>query len=224
MSKEDILKKLKDSVINMDCDAAKEAALEALDAKIDPSKAIKKGLYAGLKEICDEYEITVFPTELLIASDAFYEGVKVLRSKISAEKASEMRKGIAILGVVEGDIHDLGKNMVKYLMEAEGIEIHDLGFDVTAEKFVEEAEKTNADLILISTMLTSLFPEIKKISTLAKDKGLNVRIMAGGGPVTEEIALKMGADGWALTAPLAVKKAVELLEKPLEKPMKVAKT
>ncbi|MFX0132821.1 MAG: B12-binding domain-containing protein [Candidatus Hodarchaeota archaeon] len=224
MTKEDILKKLKESVINMDCDAAKAAAIEALDAKIDPSEAIKKGLYLGLSEVCDEYEKTVFPTEMLIASDAFYEGVKVLRSKISAEKASEMRKGIAVLGVVEGDIHDLGKNMVKYLMEAEGIEIHDLGFDVTAEKFVEEAEKTNADLILISTMLTSLFPEIKKISTLARDKGLNVRIMAGGGPVTEEIALKMGADGWALTAPLAVKKAVELLEKPLEKPVKVSKT
>ncbi|MFX1451132.1 MAG: B12-binding domain-containing protein [Promethearchaeota archaeon] len=215
--------KLKESVINMDSDAAKKAAKEALDAKIDPSEAIKKGLYLGLSEVCDEYEKTVFPTEMLIASDAFYEGVKVLRSKISAEKASEMRKAIAVLGVVEGDIHDLGKNMVKYLMEAEGIEIHDLGFDVTAEKFVEEAEKTNADLILISTMLTSLFPEIKKISTLARNKGLKVKIMAGGGPVTEKIALKMGADGWALTAPLAVKKALEMLEKPLEKPMKVSK-
>ena len=223
-TKKDILAKLKQSVLDFDGDAAKEAAEEALEAGIEPIEAIKKGLFLGLKELCDEYEKTIFPTELLIGSDAFYEGVKVLRSKISADKAREIRKGIAVLGVVEGDIHDLGKNIVKFLMEADGIEIHDLGFDVKAETFVDEAQRMNADLILISTMLTSTFPEIRKICNLAKEKGVSAKIMAGGGPVTEEAALKAGADGWALTAPLAVKKALELLEKPLEKPMEVSKT
>ena len=219
-SKDELLVKLKQSVINMDCEAAKVAAKEAIDFGLDPIEGIKKGLYAGLKAVCDEYEKTVFPTELLIASDAFYDGLELLRGTISKEKAAEMKIGTALIGVVEGDIHDLGKNMVKYLMEAEGFEVIDLGFDVTAERFIEAAAAEKADLIMISTMLTSLYPEIAKIVNLAKEKGVDAKIMAGGGPVTEKSALKAGADGWALTAPLAVKKALELV-KPVKKPMEL---
>jgi trimethylamine corrinoid protein len=167
-SKDEVITKLKESVINQDCEAAKAAAKEALKAGIDAAEAIRDGLYAGLKEVCDEYEKTVFVAELIIASDAFYDGLKILKDKISDDQATEMKQGKAVLGVVEGDIHDLGKNMVKYLMEAAGIEIVDLGFDVTAERFIEEAAKADADLILISTMLTSLYPQIGKIVKLAK--------------------------------------------------------
>ncbi len=214
MSKENILLKLKESVINYDCEAAKEAAKEALEAGIDPIEALKNGLYLGLKEICDQYEETVFVTDMLLASDAFYDGYDILKSSISPERKREIKKGVAVIGVVEGDVHDLGKNIVKYLMEAEGFEIHDLGFDVKAEKFIEEAEKNDADFILISLMLSSMYPQIGKIVELAKEKGLKAKIMAGGGPVSEGIAYKYGADGWALTGPLAVKKALDLLKKP----------
>ncbi len=216
MSKEDILNKLKKSVSNYDGEAAKEAAKETLEAGIDPIEAIQKGLYIGLKEVCDEYEKTTFLTDLILASDAFYDGANILRPSISPEKAQANKKGVAVIGVGEGDFHDLGKNIVKYLMEAEGLEMIDLGFDVKVEKFVEEAEKANADLILLSLMLSSLFPQIGKLVNLAKEKGLKdkgVIIMAGGGPVTEKIAIQYGADGWALTAPEAVKKALELLNK-----------
>jgi methanogenic corrinoid protein MtbC1 len=213
--KESILNKLKESVINQDSNAAIEAAEEALEAGIDPIEAIQNGLYIGLKEVCDNYETTYFVCELVCASDAFYDALKILKTRMGAESESEMKKGVAVIGVVQGDIHDLGKNIVKYLFEAAGIEIIDLGFNVQAETFVEEAAKANADLILISTMLTSLYPEIGKIVTLAKERGLTARIMAGGGPVTEAIAKQYGADGWGLTAPLAVEKALELLKKPL---------
>ena len=213
MLKEDILKRLKESVLDYDSKAAKEAAKEALEAGIDPIEAIQKGLYFGLKEVCDQYEDTVYLTDIILASDAFYDGVNILKSIISPEKAQLMKKGVAIIGVVEGDIHDLGKNILKYLMEAEGFEMIDLGFDVKAEKFIEEAEKHDADLILISLMLSSMFPQIGKLVDLAKKKNLRAKIMAGGGPVTEGIAMKYGADGWALTAPLAVKKVWELLKK-----------
>ncbi|MFW9880610.1 MAG: B12-binding domain-containing protein [Candidatus Thorarchaeota archaeon] len=215
MSDEGILSKLKQSIIDFDEQAAVKVAKEALDAGIDPFKAIQNGLYPGLKEIADQYEQTVFITDMILASDAFYAGVNILKSQIDPEKIKENSKGLAILGVVKGDVHDLGKNMVKYLFEAEGFEIIDLGFDVPAEKFVEEAEKNNANLILISLMLSSMFPEIGKIVELAKKRNLQakgLKIMAGGGPVTENIALQQGADGWALTAPLAVKKALELLK------------
>ena len=170
MLKEDILKRLKESVLDYDSKAAKEAAKEALEAGIDPIEAIQKGLYFGLKEVCNQYEDTVFLTDILLASDAFYEGVIILKSIISPEKAQLMKKGVAIIGVVEGDIHDLGKNILKYLMEAEGFEMIDLGFDVKVEKFIEEAEKHDADLILISLMLSSMFPQIGKLVDLAKKK------------------------------------------------------
>ena len=126
MLKEDILKRLKESVLDYDSKAAKEAAKEALEAGIDPIEAIQKGLYFGLKEVCDQYEDTVFLTDIILASDAFYDGVSILKSIISPEKAQLMKKGVAIIGVVEGDIHDLGKNILKYLMEAEGFEMIDL--------------------------------------------------------------------------------------------------
>jgi len=215
MSDDEILNKLKESVLDFDEETAKEAAKEAIKAGIDPSKAIKEGLYLGLKEIADQYEDNFFITDMVIASDVFYAGANILKSKIDPEKAKADSKGTAVLGVVKGDIHDLGKNMVKYLFEAEGFKIIDLGFDVPAEIFVEEAEKNNAILILISLMLSSRFPEIGKIVNLAKEKKLQangVKIMAGGGPVSEKIAYEQGADGWALTAPLAVKKALDLLK------------
>ncbi len=212
MSREEILEKLKNSVIDCDEEIAKEAAKEALEAGIDPMEALKEGLYMGLKEVCKQYEETVYITEMIFASDTFYAGANILKASIDPEKLKKNRKGIAVIGVVEGDIHDLGKNMVKYLMEAEGFEVHDLGFDVKAERFIEEAEKSNADLILISLMLSSMYPEISKIVGLAKEKGLKAKIMAGGGPVSEGIAQKYGAEGWALTGPLAVEKALDLLK------------
>ena len=215
MSDKEMLNKLKQSVLDFDEKAAKEAAKQAIEVGIEPLEAIKNGLYPGLKEIADRYEDIYFITDMILASDAFYAGANILKSKIDPEKVKANSKGIAVLGVVKGDVHDLGKNMVKYLFEAEGFEIIDLGFDVPAEKFVEEAEKNNANLILISVMLSSMFPEIGKIVDLAKERNLQangVKIMAGGGPVTENVAYQQGADGWALTAPLAVKKALDLLK------------
>nr|MDO8111819.1 B12-binding domain-containing protein [Candidatus Sigynarchaeota archaeon] len=141
MTKEEILQRLKDSVLKYDNDAAKAAAQEAIKAGIDPLDALKNGLYPGLKEICDHFEETVFLTDMLLASDAFYSGAEVLKAKINPAKAKANRKGIVVLGVIEGDVHDLGKNILKYLLEAEGFEVHDLGFNVPVKKFIEEAHK-----------------------------------------------------------------------------------
>ncbi len=213
MTNEEIIAKLQQSVLGFDNNAAKEAAQAALKAGIDPMEAINKGLYPALQKICEEFENTTFLTDILLGSDAFYAGVEVLKAAIDPAKLKANRKGVVVLGVVEGDIHDLGKNMVKYLMEAEGFEVHDIGFNTKAEKFVEKAIETNADIIMISLMLSSMFPQIKKIVDLAKAKGVKAKIMAGGGPVTEGVAKKYGAEGWALTAPQAVKQAIKMLKK-----------
>jgi len=215
LSEDEIFKKLRDSVLDYDIKAVEEAAKEALEAGINPLDAISKGLYLGIKEIAEQYEKTVFITDMILASDAFYAGTNILKKEISYQEFKKSRKGVVVIGVVKGDVHDLGKNMVKYLFEAEGFEVIDLGFDVPSNKFIDEAENNNADLILISAMLSSMFPEIGKIVDLAKERGLKekgVKIMAGGGPVTEQIAYKYGADGWALTAPDAVKVALSLIK------------
>jgi len=215
MSEVEIFKKLKQSILDYDSLAAEIAAEEALKAGINPLDAIRKGLYPGIKEIADQYEKTVYITDMILASDAFYAGANILKAKITKEELEKNYKGVAVIGVVKGDVHDLGKNMVKYLFEAEGFEVIDLGFDVPTTKFVDEAENNNANLILISAMLSSMFPEIGKIVDLAKKRGLKdkgVKIMAGGGPVTEQVAHQQGADGWALTAPDAVKVALNLIK------------
>lgn len=126
---------------------------------------------------------------------------------------AERKKGVVVLGTVEGDIHLAGKDLVKYMMEAYGLEVHDLGYDVKLEKFVEEAQKTNADLIAISALMSSTMRGMKKVIDEVHEKNLDVKVMVGGGPVTEEIAKLYGADGWAVNAVDAAKKALELIKK-----------
>jgi methanogenic corrinoid protein MtbC1 len=207
--KEEILSKLKESVIKCDKEAAKEAAEEALDAGIDPYKAIDC-LAAGLRELGELYEKEVFIPELIMAADALHEGSKILGTHSSPKAA---KKGVVVIGTVEGDVHFMGKELVKYMMEAHGLNVIDLGYNVKAEKFIEEAKKNNADLIAISALMSSTMREMKKVIDIVHERNLDVKVMVGGGPVTEEIAKLYGADGWALNAADAAKKAVELVKK-----------
>lgn len=208
--KEEILSKLKESVIKYDKDAAKEAAEEALEAGIDLYEALDS-LAAGLRELGELYEKEVFIPELIMAADALREGSEILRAHLPPK--AEKKKGIVVIGTVEGDVHFMGKELVKYMMEARGLKVIDLGYNVKAEKFIEEAEKNSADLIAISALMSSTMREMKKVIDMVHERNLKVKVMVGGGPVTEEIAKLYGADGWALNAADAAKKAVELIKK-----------
>lgn len=208
--REEILSKLKESVIKYDKEAAKEAAKEALEAGIDLRKAIDS-LAAGLRELGELYEREVFMPELIMAADALHEGSEILRAHLPPK--AEKKRGVVVIGTVEGDTHFMGKELVKYMMEAHGLKVIDLGHHVKAERFIEEAEKTDADLIATSALMSSTMKEMKKVIDMVHERNLDVKVMVGGGPVTEEIAKLYGADGWALNAADAAKKAVELIKK-----------
>jgi len=208
--KEKILKKLKESVFDYDIEAVKEAAKEALEAGIDVYEAINNGLAKGLIELGELFEKEIFCAELMIAGDAFNEGFNILKPYLTKEK-TEKKKGVVVLGVVKGDIHDIGKEFVKVMLMAHGFIVHDLGYDVKLERFIEEVEKTNADILALSALMSSTMVNMKEIIKEVHKKNLNVKIMIGGGPITEEVAEKYGADGWARIAPEAAKKALDLV-------------
>jgi len=209
--KEEILKKLKESIIDYNSEAVKEATKEGLEEGIDAVELLKDGLAEGIKELGELFEKEIFASELLLAGDAFNEGLNILEPHLIKGKSRES-KGVVVLGVVEGDIHDLGKEFVRTMLMAYGFEVHDLGYDVKLEQFIEEVKKTNADILAISALMSSTMIKMKEIIKEVRNINLDVKIMVGGGPVTPEVAEKYGADGWALTAPDGAKKALELVK------------
>jgi len=209
--KEKILQKLRESVKDYDSEAVKEATIEALEAGIDAFEAINEGLARGIIELGELFEKEIFVSELMLAGDAFNEGFNILKPHLLKEKAEE-KKGIVVLGVVEGDIHDLGKEFVKIMLIAHGFEVIDLGYDVKLEQFIDAVIKNKADILALSALMTSTMVNMKEIIEEIHKKKLDVKIMVGGGPITPEVAEKYGADGWARIAPEGAKKALELIK------------
>jgi len=120
-------------------------------------------------------------------------------------------KGIVVIGTVQGDVHDIGKNLVKMMFEVAGFNVHDLGKDVELEKFVEEQLKTNAELVCLSAMMTTSMLGMERVIKMIRDKNPNVRIMIGGAPVTKEVVSKFGADATADNASNALKEALKMV-------------
>lgn len=210
--KQAILDRLKEGVINFDEEAVKEAAREALEEGIDAYEAIMDGLSAGMGVVGDLYEKKeYFVPELLMSADAMYVGLDVLRPHIKEGSRGEL-KGQVVIGTVQGDVHDVGKNLIKIMFEVAGFTVHDLGRDVPLEKFVEEQMKTDADIVAISAMMTTTMMGMQKAVEMIRQRNPNVAIMLGGAPVTQEVASLFGADGYAESAGNAVKEALKMLK------------
>ena len=151
----------------------------------------------------------IFVPEMLIAAKAMAKGVDVLKPHMASDGATSL--GTCIIGTVEGDLHDIGKNLVAMMVESAGFKMIDLGVDVTATKFVEAArENDNVKLVACSGLLTTTMPALKETVKQVKDSGLNVKVLVGGAPVTPEYAQQIGADGYAPDAGSAAVKAKEL--------------
>ena len=211
-NKEEIIKKLKDAVFDYDVIATKEAAKEALDAGIDTQEAITEGLAKGLLDLGELFEKEIFCSELLLAGDAFQQGFEILKDKLTEDNKEE-KKGVVILGVVEGDIHDIGKDFVKMLLTAKGFEVHDLGYDISIEKFIEAVKEKKADILALSALMSSTMLNMKEVIKEVRKQNLDVKIMIGGGPITAEVCEKYGADAWSIYATDAPDKALSLLKK-----------
>ena len=209
----ELLKKIHDSVVEFKEETTVQLCNEALNEGIDPYNAIMEGLAAGMETVGGLYEQKeYFVPELLLCSDAMYAGLDVLRPHVKVGK-SVKAVGKIIMGVIEGDIHDIGKTLVKTMFEAAGWEIYDLGKDVKLEKFVEELERTQADVVALSALMTTSMLAMPKVIDMLKAKEPGVIVMVGGAPLSAEIARQYGADGYAKDAIAAVEEADRLLRK-----------
>jgi len=214
LSKEELFKKLSQAVIAADSQAVVDAAKQVIEKGIDPVEAIENGLSKGAIAVGEKFDkMEIFLTGLMMAADAMKAGLDILLPHISKEKI--VKKGTVVSGTVKGDIHDIGKNILIALLRANGFDVYDLGADVSTSKFIEEAEKVNADIITLSALMSSTIGGQKDVIDYLKETGKreNFIVMVGGGPTTREWVEEIGADGWAETATEAVKLASELIEK-----------
>lgn len=200
------IKKIKKAVIELDDDTTKELVTEAIHLNIEPQEILEKGLIAGMKAVGDLFfRKEYFVPEVLLASEAFYAGFNIIKPKIKPARAKQRVK--VVIGVVEGDIHDIGKNIVKVMMESSGYEVIDLGQDVSAEKFIDTVAQEKPDVLALSSLMTTTMIHMTDIIRGLEDKRLRstVKIIIGGAPVNREFAKKIRADGYGKDAADAVR-------------------
>jgi len=160
--KKELLEKLRNAVIQYDEDTSKEASQEVLDVGMNPNDAIFNGLVSGMEEVGRLFEAQeYFVPELLMCADALYAGLDILKPHV--EQLDLGVRGSVVIGTVEGDVHDIGKNIVKMMFDVAGFQVYDLGRDVPLDKFVEEQMKTDSDLVCLSAMMTTTMTGMKKV-------------------------------------------------------------
>ncbi len=205
MAKEEILAGLADAVVEGDDDLAEEFAQKALDEEIDAYEAIVDGLAKGMNIVSDQYEKgEAFVPSLLLAADAMYAGMEILTPYMKVDASGGPRT--VIVGTVEGDVHDIGKNLVKTMITAAGYNAIDLGTDVPLDKFVEAAKEKKAAAISMSTLMTTTMGGMETVIEQLQEAGIrdSLAVMIGGAPVSKEYAASIGADATAQDASAAV--------------------
>ncbi len=204
------LNALADAVIKGDQNAAMEITKSAIEDGTSAKTILDKGLIAGMEVVGKSFKKNeIYIPEVLIAARAMKMAMEILEPELV--KAGVEPVGKFLIGTVQGDLHDIGKNLVAMMLKGAGFEVIDLGVDVMPEKFVEQAKAANAHLIGMSTLLTTTMPGIEKTVKALKDSGLPAKIMIGGAPVTQDYADKIGADGYAADAASAVDTAKSLV-------------
>lgn len=199
MTKEAILEGLKEAVIKFDIDNIKALAENALSQGVSAYEGVSNGMAKGMDVVGQKYQLgEFFLPELVMAGETFKEGMKVFGAHL---KPSEIAaQGRIVIGTVEGDLHDIGKNIVASMVEASGFEVHDLGVDVTADHFLTEAREVSADVVAMSALLSTTFPHMKEVANAIRKAGLSSKIIVGGAPLNTETAKSLGADGYGRDA------------------------
>ena len=210
---DDILGKLKQAILDYDSDAATDWAQKSVDAGIKPTDTLA-AMTEAIREIGEGFSSgELFLPDLVGAADAMTAAVPIVEEEIKRTGATAVTTGTVVIGTVFGDIHTIGKTMVATLLQAEGFTVHDSGINVTAEQFVEAVRTHKPDILAMSALMTMTAPEQRKVVETLKDQGLrdSVKIMVGGGAITQEFADSIGADGYDPTAPGAAKLARKLV-------------
>ena len=191
----------------------KELVQTALDSGIEPQVILEQGLLAAMSIVGEKFKNNqVFVPEVLVAARAMNMGAQVLKPALSEEGVEA--KGKVVLGTVKGDLHDIGKNLVKMMMEGKGLEVYDLGTDVPADAFLEKAKEVDADIIACSALLTTTMGEMKTVVDKLKEAGLDqsIKIMVGGAPLSQEFCDSIGADYYTPDAASASEVALKICE------------
>jgi 5-methyltetrahydrofolate--homocysteine methyltransferase len=206
------LKALSQAIINGEKDKAFEITGSALAEGLSPESILNDGLIAGMNIIGERFKNNeVYIPEVLMAALAMKAAMEVLEPKLVEAGVEPIGK--AAVGTVQGDLHDIGKNLVVMMLKGAGFEVIDLGVNVSAQVFVEKAKETNAKIIGMSALLTTTMPSMEKTIKAVRQAGLAVKTMIGGAPVTQAYADKIGADGFAPDAASAVDLAKALIGK-----------
>lgn len=185
---------------------------DALDNKIPAISILNEGLVPAMSIIGDKFsESEIYIPDVLIAARAMQFGMDILRPLLTDDKATY--RGTVVIGTVKGDLHDIGKNLVKYMLQGGGFNVIDLGNDVSPEKFIDAVRVHNPQIIAMSALLTTTMGSMKDVIDATEEAGIRdrLKIMIGGAPVTQEFADKIKADGYAKDAGSAIHKAIELL-------------
>ena len=211
---EKIFEDLKNAIVELDDEKAVKGAKDMLAQGIDPLEGIEKGLSPGMQIIGDKFDrMEVYLPELIRAGNTFNAAMKILEPEIAKGGKAKKSSGTVVLGTVSGDIHKIGKDILAMLMKVRGFDVHNLGEDVSMSTFINKAVEVSADIIGMSSLLTTTMPGQKEVIDLLTEKGIRDRfiVMVGGGPVSQEWAQEIGADGYAETAEQAIVLAEELI-------------
>ncbi len=216
MKKEEIFKNLYDGVVEINEKKVKDAATQLIKDKYNPLEGIENGLSKGMKVIGKKFnKLEIYLPDLMMAAGVFNSAMTVLKPHISSSKGEYAKKGTVLIGTVKGDIHKIGKDIVALLLETGGFEVHNLGEDVSTSTFIEEAERVNADIIALSSLLTTTMAAQKDLLDILTEIGQREKylIMVGGAPVSQKWTDEIGADIFGENAERAVSLALEFMSK-----------
>ena len=214
--KQILLSQMAEAVVDRAEDLVEEAATEYVNAGHDALEGITSGLSAGMEEVGHLYEEQeYYIPELLICSEVMYKGMDILRPHLNKVSTDDKVKLKAVVGVVEGDTHDIGKNLFKIMLETQGFEVFDLGRDVPPDQFIDKAKEVGANLIGMSTLMTTTMKNMEVTIEKLKEAGIrdSIVVMVGGGPISHDFAMKIGADGYEAEASRAAETAKQLVMK-----------
>ena len=206
---------MRQSVIDGAPDTATSLAQQAVSSGIAPLEAIQQGYVPGMHEVGEQFARgQMFLPDMMASAEAMRAAMSVLDPELKRLGAERPMAGVVVLGTTKGDIHEIGKILVGTLLTAHGFRVHDLGVDVSGEKFAAKAQELHADIVGVSALLTTTMRNQKSVVEAIANAGLRpqVRIMVGGAPVTRRWAEEIGADGYAKDAMSAVALARDLME------------
>ena len=209
---------MRQSIVDRAPDTASTLAQEALAAGVAPLDAINDGYVPGMQAVGEQFaKGQMFLPDMMASAEAMRAAMAVVDPELKKLGAERTMAGVVVLGTTKGDIHEIGKVLVGTLLTAHGFRVHDLGVDVSGEKFAEKAREVNADIVGVSALLTTTMRNQKDVVQAIEKAGLRsqIRIMVGGAPVTRRWAEEIGADGYAKDAMSAVTLAQELMQQKL---------